>query len=355
METLVIIDFSALRGVRSARRAYGSLPWGAVGRVEQRHAIEGCVPNADMVDLDDLARLGMWAPNESEELHVLVASAGARRARAPMLCHVCPGPLPLGAIMRVAPGVYCSSPAYTALRCSRGRSVPEILILLLELLGSYSLPPEATFPIAWGGVWPDEVERKSVEQIHYPSEPVVTIKELQAMARYAKSSEYANFRTAVRLAATGSRSPAESIMYGMFAPPLRFGAFGISSLKGGMLLNHRIDFDTTSLHMASGVPYAVCDAYIPAAHIDTEYNGIGHEEENRRIHDGQRNNGLKGMGVTVLVINRDQMRDIVALEAIARSIHKAAGGLLRYRYSGVRQRQTAWLNGLRAGSGLPPA
>lgn len=107
--------------------------------------------------------------------------------------------------------------------------------------------------------------------------------------------------------------------------------------------------------MASGVPYAVCDAYIPAAHIDTEYNGIGHEEENRRIHDGQRNNGLKGMGVTVLVINRDQMRDIVALEAIARSIHKAAGGLLRYRYSGVRQRQTAWLNGLRAGSGLPPA
>ena len=226
---------------------------------------------------------------------------------------------------------------------------------MLELLGSYSLPPEATFPIAWGGVWPDEVERKSVEQIHYPSEPVVTIKELQAMARYAKSSEYANFRTAVRLAATGSRSPAESIMYGMFAPPLRFGAFGISSLKGGMLLNHRIDFDTTSLHMASGVPYAVCDAYIPAAHIDTEYNGIGHEEENRRIHDGQRNNGLKGMGVTVLVINRDQMRDIVALEAIARSIHKAAGGLLRYRYSGVRQRQTAWLNGLRAGSGLPPA
>ena len=328
----MIIDFSALRGVRSARRAYGSLPWGAVGRVEQRHAIEGCVPNADMVDLDDLARLGMWAPNESEGLHVLVASAGARRARAPMLCHVCPGPLPLGAIMRVAPGV-----------------------LLLELLGSYSLPPEATFPIAWGGVWPDEVERKSVEQIHYPSEPVVTIKELQAMARYAKSSEYANFRTAVRLAATGSRSPAESIMYGMFAPPLRFGAFGISSLKGGMLLNHRIDFDTTSLHMASGVPYAVCDAYIPAAHIDTEYNGIGHEEENRRIHDGQRNNGLKGMGVTVLVINRDQMRDIVALEAIARSIHKAAGGLLRYRYSGVRQRQTAWLNGLRAGSGLPPA
>ena len=64
----MIIDFSALRGVRSARRAYGSLPWGAVGRVEQRHAIEGCVPNADMVDLDDLARLGMWAPNESEAI-----------------------------------------------------------------------------------------------------------------------------------------------------------------------------------------------------------------------------------------------------------------------------------------------
>lgn len=60
------------------------------------------------------------------------------------------------------------------------------------------------------------------------------------------------------------------------------------------------------------------------------------------------------MGVTVLVINRDQMCDIVALEAIAQSIYKAARVQFRYRFDGVRLRQSAWLNGLRRGIGLPP-
>ena len=125
--------------------------------------------------------------------------------------------------------------------------------------------------------------------------------------------------------------------------------------KGGMRLNHRLDFDANAVRMASGVPYAICDAYIPAAKIDLEYNGAGHEVENARIHDGQRNNGLKGMGVTVLVINRDQMRDVSALEAMARSIYKAAGRQFRYTFKGYRLRQEGLLSDLRKGIGLPGA
>lgn len=122
-----------------------------------------------------------------------------------------------------------------------------------------------------------------------------------------------------------------------------------------MKLNYQLNFGTQAMRMASGMPYAVCDAYIPAAKTDLEYNGLGHEQEEARIHDGNRNNGLRGEGVRVIVINRGQMRDIEALEAIAQSIYHDAGVQFRYRISGYRLRQARLLKELRQAVGLPPA
>ena len=122
--------------------------------------------------------------------------------------------------MRVSPGVYAESPAFAALQYSRGRSLGEVVALLMELLGTYSLSEEATLPISWGGVWPDERDRKDVEQVHYRCEPAVTMAELRAMARWAKSSHFATFRAAVRIVAPGSASPAETVMFGMLGAPL---------------------------------------------------------------------------------------------------------------------------------------
>lgn len=356
MGTLVLSHIPSLRAIRAARRTRDRLPWDAVGRVEQRRAVARCVPNGDQIDLDDLVRLGAWEATEGEPLHLLVGEASARRDREPIACHVVSAALPAGALMRVVPGVYAEAPAFMALQYSRGRTLGEVAALLMELLGTYSLPEEAASSISWGGVWPDSRARRDVEQAHYRCEPAVTMAELKAMVRWAKSSDFATFRSAVRIVAPGSASPAETVMFGMLGAPMRFGGFACAGLpKGGMRLNHRLDFDANAVRMASGVPYAICDAYIPAAKIDLEYNGAGHEVENARIHDGQRNNGLKGMGVTVLVINRDQMRDVSALEAMARSIYKAAGRQFRYTFKGYRLRQEGLLSDLRKGIGLPGA
>lgn len=355
MGTLVLSHIPSLRALRAARRAYGFLPWESFGRVEQRRALAGCVPNADQIDFIELNRLGAWDPAEGEPLHLLVQDASARRHRKPLECHVVASSLPAGALMRIGPGVFACAPAFAALLYSRDRSLGEVLTLLMELLGTYSLPEEATVPISWGGIWPDGRSREDVEQARYRCDPAVTMADLKAMARWAKSSRYAVFREAVRIATPGSASPGETVMFGMLGAPMRHGGFGCGSLpKGGMLLNHCLDFDADAVLMASGMPYAICDAYIPAAKTDVEYNGCGHELENARIHDGQRNNGIKGMGIIVLVINRDQMRDIVALEAIAKAIYRAAGKQFRYRFNGYRKMQEKWLNQLRMGVGLPP-
>ncbi len=185
---------------------------------------------------------------------------------------------------------------------------------------------------------PEKQAETRYEQAHYKCEPATTIEELEAVARFAKSSSCASFRTAVKLA-RGSASPAESLMFAVLGAPMRFGGFGCCSLPmGGLLLNYRVDFDTLAVNMSSGIPYAICD-FCPAAGVDNEYNGIGHELQNARIHDGNRNNGLKAMGIHVLVINRDQMKDLVALEAFAQTMHRLAGVRFRYRIKGYRKHQ----------------
>lgn len=371
----VISHLSALRAIRRARRAYSALPWDAIDDEQQTQALGGCVPNKDAIDFAALAILGAWSEDDSECLDLFVAGGNNRRPDGRLLQHTITAPLPQGAIMRIEADIYATSPAMTAMLCSKNESVAKTLMLLMELLGTYSLPPEATYPIAYDDTWPkansfeamDDLDCQGdqptpekpaetrYEQAHYRCEPATTIEELEAVARFAKSSSYASFRTAVKLARAGSASPAESLMFAVLGAPMRFGGFGCCSLPmGGLLLNYRVDFDTLAVNMSSGIPYAICDLYCPAAGIDNEYNGIGHELQNARIHDGNRNNGLKAMGIHVLVINRDQMKDLVALEAFAQTMHRLAGVRFRYRIKGYRKRQAAWLNALRAGIGLAP-
>ena len=147
----------------------------------------------------------------------------------------------------------------------------------------------------------------------------------------------------------------ESVLAAMLGAPHRLGGFALSALPGGMQLNRRIEFEHDAILMSSGMPYAICDVYIRSANAEIEYNGIGHEEESARVHDGQRNNGMRGMGIKVIVVNREQMRDVQALEAIARSLYRDAGVRYRDVNDGRRALQDAWLNGLRAGIGLRPA
>lgn len=373
--TTVISHFSALRAIRRARRAYSALPWDSIDGGQQAQALAGCIPNNDAVDFSALSILDAWNEDDSEPLDLLISNEDNRRPDKRLRQHILSAALPKSAIMRIEADIYATSPAMTAMLCSKNESVAKTLMLLMELLGTYSLPPEATYPIAYDDTWPKDdgfeamgdldcqgsqlapegrVEARC-EQAHYKCEPATTIEDLEAIARFAKSSSYASFRTAVKLARTGSASPAESLMFAVLGAPMRFGGFGCCSLPmGGLLLNYRIDFDTLAVNMSSGIPYAICDLYCPAAGVDNEYNGIGHELQNARIHDGNRNNGLKAMGIHVLVINRDQMKDLVALEAFAQTMHRLAGARFRYRIKGYRKRQAAWLNALRAGIGLAP-
>lgn len=255
------------------------------------------IPNNDAIDFGALSILDAWNEDDSELLDLLVSDEDNRRPDKRLLQHILTAPLPEGAIMHVEADIYATSPAVTAMLCSKNESVAKTLMLLMELLGTYSLPPGATYPIAHDDIWPkgdgcaatgdlDCLGNQSVveqqnetryEQAHYKCEPATTIEELEAVARFAKSSSYASFRTAVKLARAGSASPAESLMFAVLGAPMRFGGFGCSICPWEACYS-TIESTSTLLRStcppASLTPSATCIARQPESTTNTTELGM---------------------------------------------------------------------------------
>lgn len=355
MEPVILSHSSAIRAIRNERRIHGTLHWEYVGAVERRQVLACASVRAARLDFAVLEKLGVWVPTIGDTLHLLVGKSGARSAATPSLqCYVHSSPLPSSSLMRLMPDVYCVSPVFAVLQYSYQHSFAETFSLLMEMMGTYALPSKAASLQPSHNERPGGGMQGSVEQAHFQCMPVIDERTLALMAKRVKGSSARTFSSAAKYVQAGSASPGETIMFGMFSLPMARGGFACGSLPGGMKLNYRVIFGSQAARMASGVPYAICDAYIPAAHTDLEYNGFYHETTSARVHDGNRNNGLRGEDIRVLVINRNQMRDIAALEAIAQSLYKDAHVRFRYRVSEYRLRQEQLLNGLRGAIGLPP-
>ena len=110
--------------------------------------------------------LDAWSEDDSERLDLLVAGGNNRRPDGRLLQHSVTAPLPAEAIMHIEADIYATSPAMTAMLCSRNEPVAKVLMLLMELLGSYSLPPEITYPIAHDDTWPKAGSSEAMASRH---------------------------------------------------------------------------------------------------------------------------------------------------------------------------------------------
>ena len=350
MDALILTYTSALRVIRHARCA--SVPLGdpVLSRREQCGIVEAAVCNGSLVDVDYLARLGLPEPTESVPLHVLVGCRSAHRHAPCCVEHmVSPQRLPDSALIHLAGNVYCTSPIYTAFRYLNGRGLGEAFVLLSELLGTYSLSAEITEYLECCDMMPDGcLESPAVFGI----EPVVAKREIALLAKKTKSRADAAFVRVAGCIAGPCASPMESILLAMLGLPKGYGGFGCFSLPGGLHPNYRIDFDENARRMSSGIPYAVCDIYVPSARVDIEYNGSYHEGGYAWTHDAARNNGLRGMGIKTLQVCADQMTDLVALEAFAKNLYKESGKRFVYACDGYRGRQENLLAELYRATGL---
>lgn len=355
MDTVILSHRTAFRAIRAERRRRGSLTWEQLSPAASARVLEGAVANAGAIDREELVRAGALG-NESDEVHVLVGAASRRRTRPGIRSHVAGTRRSWLSLLRIRRGLYCCSPLSVVVQLSRAHRVGEIAALMMELMGTYSLDAEAT-----DRAWDSRAERGvSVEpegpQLHLGCDPALDAGRLRRAATLLRGGGGARgFVRAAGFALPGAASPMETIMVAMLAAPKSLGGFGCGGLsRAGIKVNWRIDLTPEAAAIAK-MPYVICDAYIPAASSCFEYNGGYHTHERARLHDENRNAGLTAMGIEPIVINREQIRDVQALECIAKRVYLRAGKRYRQTVAGYRELQHDLLHGLRIGSGLPPA
>lgn len=371
MDAIVVTHSTALYAILCARRRYAGLPWEQLSRSQQQRALASCAPNERDLDLDDLERLGVWSP-ELGCLDVLVASSSAQRRSSLLRPHVFSNPLPSNSLLRVSGDVYCVSPALAAIQFASDHSWQETLALLYELCGTFSLSDQLKIsvdqigqplsrrtyslndPFAQPDVqidsWPEQIHQDQRDAGYLASEAVLTSRQFDRYVSNAKNIlGLPCARKAARYVLDGAASPMEAIMAAMFHAPQSVGGFGIKEMQ----LNLPIEFSHDAV-LASGMSRAVLDAYIPQARATLEYNGHYHDARGSRIHDEKRTTGLQAMSILSIPVNDEQLQNLDALEAIAKTLYKRMGKQFRFTTNDYRSKQAKLLNALRHQMGLDP-
>ena len=87
----------------------------------------------------------------------------------------------------------------------------------------------------------------------------------------------------------------------------------------GLLMDYRVDIPH-ALRRLTRRGYVMCDACVPRACLDIEYNGFHHDEEQRKVEDEERRNVLEAMGFHVKVLTKSAFFDTCSFRRHALSI-----------------------------------
>ena len=260
------------------------------------------------VNLLNLTGLGLPSPSVTEPLHVLV-SAGTNRGRAksvlPMAWN---GPLPKDAFLEVQKDAYVSSPEFTFLQMARVLDLVSLVELGMEFCGTY--------------------RREAVSGQTIYDQPTLTTP--RKLAQFLDAAGQAHgvkaARQALKYVVPDSASPLETIVYLLLCLPRRLGGYAFPTPK----LNAAIKLGKWGRRHTlrrSSVP----DLYWQDAKIDLECHGKVHELEKTRTEDSMRRKALERMGVEVIELTYDEVKDQKLFSATVRRLANRLGIRLRAR------------------------
>lgn len=339
--TVVVSHASALRAIRYTRCRYGCLPWRKLSAYESNTVLRQATANARDLDEAELIRAGCWDGHDRQTVEVLIPERRAQRSKTGIKQHVCSHPIPDGSLCEIAANLYSVSPELVVLQLATAQNTPVSCALITELCASFSLKEAAQSS--------GPAHSQAMIKGYRESEPALTCSQLM---KYLKTAQGMPGRrrasTAARYALGGALSPMEAITAILFHMPCAYGGFHLP-----LILNQRIDFSEDA-RTVSGMSHAICDAYVPGARSTIEYNGSYHNDPHARLHDERRKLGLAAMGIETFCANSEQLRDVTALEIIARMLYQRMGKRYRNRVAGYRVKQVELLNELRRAFRLPP-
>ena len=272
----------------------------------------GAVPNLSVTPAasDALSRLAVLPFALRLPVEVLVTSPAARRNSDLLCTRLCTLPLPSGLIMQVSKGVYVVSPELCFIQLATELSLHELIQLGFELGGTCA-------PLTGGA-----------DGLRSRREPLMRIDRLEALLRAAPGVHgHVRAERAARFVLEGARSPMETVSAMFLGLPRRLGGKGLPEI----VLNARIELDDQARRLAHK-SYLECDLFWPQARLAVEYEGRRyHEGERSMASDKARANALRHMGITVISLFDEHIRDEAAFDAIAMDIAHELGFRLRPR------------------------
>lgn len=213
-----------------------------------------------------------------------------------------------GSIIKLAPGLGCTSPAQLCLQMAPGLTKLELLMLMMELMGTYAIRPD--------------VARGMVSR----AKPLLRIDDFKAyIERNPQVSGTAKTRWCLEHVIEGAASPRESKLSLRLSLKPALGGYGLSVTS----LNEEV----TVARLASGtacirkpdVLLANPQLGNTGPFVALEYDGGDHLDGKRHAEDLRRTNELKAAGISEYVIDKRLYESLPYMDALVDHIRSDLG------------------------------
>ena len=203
------------------------------------------------VDLWRLGDVGTFGRDRPLELGVFESARARRRLKS--RTRVLSRNLPEAALIEVSPHLYFEGPELILIHMASQTDAVRLAQIIMELCGTYSPCPA-----------PDD---NGWTRTLYDLPPVTTIERICAYARHVRQrGGKAVLQEALRLAAEGAASPAETILALVMSLPREMGGYGFPMPS----LNAKLTVPDEERDMVGGEAYYL-DAFWQDAYADLEY------------------------------------------------------------------------------------
>lgn len=241
---------------------------------------------------------------------VLVSNHNAHHGSSAAVAHIRKGPIPRGGLIELAPGVRCASPNLVALQLAPRLSRIELLMLLSELLGLYTISSDE------GGA--ELVQR---------SRPLAAPETMGAFLAQMRGTRcVAEVQRALRHAPVNAASPMEAKLFIRAREPYTRGGYAM----GPVLLNDPVRLEALSSRVTTLKTRKPDLLFLGADGSEQrgaclDYMGSHHDQGSQVRRDTGRRNELIANGFSPYEIYKEHYDDLDYLDALMARIRSETG------------------------------
>lgn len=256
---------------------------------------------------------GSWMHPQIEfPVSIIAGAPEARRVMRDAVCRLWIDPAPRYSFVRIGKGCCVATPEACFLQLARLLTYEELLVLGMELCGSYSLNPLAekgfvSHGWGWSLTTPQKIERY-----------LGKVKNTRGIERA---------KAAVRHLAKGAASPKEADAYLLLCLPCHEGGYGIKA----PILNQRVELDGKAAKPIDEDARTMNPTKRPdflwwKQRLALEYDSNEHHSNEQAVRrDSARRGELEYADIHVITLTGTQLYDRDQFDKVARTIAKRTG------------------------------